>query len=368
MSNGHWNRASKLLLKAGWTALSHLAGRRVEEVLLPDSLQPSEWIRRCRGAHFIEPEWGYIVSKQGHLLEDSMSPNDDFYQESWKIGMPSINRFLAIRSTKTAPLVRVPRVIHLRHWWEWNFYHFHMDVLGRLEMLERHGIGKDVPIVVGRYASELPFARQILKTGNFANRTWIVQDDSWVEADEIIYCRTRSTLGDRAKWIHEQMGSPWRQNRERRVLLARPPGSTRSAHNHDAVVELVSEFGFELIDTNGLSIEEQMRIFANVRYLIAMHGAGMTNILHRAGSRMDLLEVYPSGSKGHDEFERIAQSLGFNYRKILCETFGEHGRIHDRQIVVDIENLRSAVMEMLGGKNSEDTLQGALEDTTRAAA
>ena len=83
---------------------------------------------------------------------------------------------------------------------------------------------------------------------------------------------------------------------------------------------------------------------------------------------MDLLELYPSGSKGHDEFERIAQGLGFNYRKMLCETFGENGRIHDRQIVVDIENLRSAVMEMLGGKNSEDTQQRALEDTTRAAA
>lgn len=82
---------------------------------------------------FIEPEWGYVFTENGHLLE-SLEPNFAHPKKNWRIAMPSpVQAYRAIQ--KKEKVVEFSSVISLRHFWEWNYYHFYLDVLGKLPLL-----------------------------------------------------------------------------------------------------------------------------------------------------------------------------------------------------------------------------------------
>ena len=110
--------------------------------------------------------------------------------------MPSPVGFVQAQHGR-ARTVRHRSVISLRHPWEWNYYHFYLDVLGKIRIFDELGIDQSTPLVVGRYAMDLPFAQQVLQTGGLKDRTWIVQADTYILADEVYYCRTNSHTSSR---------------------------------------------------------------------------------------------------------------------------------------------------------------------------
>ena len=95
--------------------------------------------------------------------------------------------------------------------------------------------------------------------------------------------------------------------------------------NFAEVEAVCRQNGFETIHPDTLSLREQIEIFSQVRYLVAEHGAGLTNMAFRRGAPLAVLEIFPSWVYTHPRglvgsppphYFWLAHALGFQYDAI----------------------------------------------------
>jgi capsular polysaccharide biosynthesis protein len=303
------------------------------------------------GPAFIEPDFGYVIRGGRGLIEDSMTPNFEHDTPPWKLAMPSPLDFRRRRRSSGAHLVHFDAVVSLRHWWEWNYYHFYFDVLSKLQLFDDAGVPPDTPIVLGRYVSQLPFTRQILETGSLRERKWVIPDvenNTIVASDKIYYCRTRRPFASRASFICQTMGTPAAQSETGidRIYLTRSENASRRATNEADLLPVLAQYGFRMIDAGSLSIEEQMQTFSAARYVVALHGAGVTNVIFRSGAPLGVLELHSRTYPGPGDMTRICDGLGFFHDQLAGDPTDNQDPQHaDFQISPD--SLRAAIERLL---------------------
>lgn len=210
-------KATKLGRKLYWESSARI--RR-----LPNATSTTETpegvVTTVTGPALIEPNWGYVITAEGRLIEDSLRTNWRA-PAPWRFATPDPHEFNRVRH-KNSPEVRdFEEVVLLRDLYEWNYFHFHFDVLGRLGLLREYGIPTSTPIIVGRYAKELPFVQQMLSTGRLAERQWVIQDRFYVRAKTVHYCNTSQGFLDRSRYFLEEMGMPSDPVGSDRVFLNR---------------------------------------------------------------------------------------------------------------------------------------------------
>ena len=74
----------------------------------------------------------------------------------------------------------------------------------------------------------------------------------------------------------------------------------------------MTESGFEVTDTDGMSLKEQVLLFRDVDLLIGLHGAGLTNIIFRNGRPLKLLEIFP-GDHCPSHYRHLCMKFNYGY-------------------------------------------------------
>jgi hypothetical protein len=140
---------------------------------------------------------------------------------------------------------------------------------------------------------------------------------------------------------------------ERRIFLTRSTSRTRNLTNYDDIEPLLLERGFELVDTDGLSLRDQAKLFRECRYLIALHGAGEVNIIHAHRRQLSLLEIRQPGEEHLiTDFALMCHAYGFDHREVFGTAdprpdgpVGPGNR--DGSYHIEVEVLRDAIDETL---------------------
>ena len=136
---------SKLSNKLAWTARRIGRSAPIEVLYQGGSKHRPEYIKRIRGPVYLEPLHGYAITADGVLVEETMDPHFPMPTATWRYGLPSLRWFE--QTARRQDLVDHHRsVVSLRHPWEWNYYHFHLDVLGKLKLLSEHGVTDGRPL------------------------------------------------------------------------------------------------------------------------------------------------------------------------------------------------------------------------------
>lgn len=340
-------RARKYVYRVVWWFLACLSApcevvdlhhRRVEDGV-------DEYVRVCTGPAYIEPEFGYVITDGGRLIEDSFSSNFHHVQRPWRVGLPSPFRFIAARMLGWRAR-KYESVVSLRHPWEWNYYHFFLDVLGKLRLADSV-VGNDVPIAMGRYVNQLAFAAEVLSTGDMSRREWVIQEGFFVRADKLFYIRTRDSLKTRTDYLLDRMLVPraLRWHSEARIFLSRSQRAPRHVVNMPDILPLLNRYGFEVVDTAGMAVERQIALFSRVRFLVAVHGAGLTNMIFRRDARLVVVELYPR-SFHPTYFMNMCREYGYEYYELPCEPAGHAIPKHDN-CLVDPVSLESVITQLL---------------------
>lgn len=334
---------AKAVYRALWELQSHRTNKPVIETLFsePAGLESASnsVVYSCDGPVYIEPQWGYIISEAGYIVEESVSPNFSHNKKPFGIATPSPFRFAA--GKKRA--IMVSTAVSLRHFWEWNYYHFYMDVLGKMDLLNQAGLDPSLPLVLAQYAHDLPFARDLLACPPLSQRHWIVPKNEYVRAERVIFCRTSRPLKNRVSFLLKSLNIPVQySHEEKRIFLNR--SGTRRLTNIEAIQPILDKYSFQIVDAAKMSVEEQIRLFAGTRYLIAIHGAGITNIIFRGQGPLSLLEL-------HHE-----QLLNLDHKR-MCDEMGHHwdhlegkmapGHPHHADFAVSPEQLEAKIEALL---------------------
>lgn len=286
---------------------------------------------------FLEPRVGWALSLSKELIYPSLGFSS----------APHVHKPDFIETYFKKKVTVLQRVISLRDTGEENYFHFFNDVLSKLFYLRDHGIVlNEYKIVVSERLYKKSYFQFFLKSGFLYDLRWHVQGDEWIKFDEAIFCKpythTKKYFDQALVLTHASMEET---SRDRRIFVTRSINSLRFVENFRDIEPILSKFKFEIIDTVDLTMEDQISLFAGCRYLVAIHGAGITNIIFRNGKPLSLLEIFQPNP--YAPFHYIMLSKLFNYK--YDAMLGQKGKLAGSGgFVINPADLESKILAMVG--------------------
>ena len=148
-----------------------------------------------------------------------------------------------------------------------------------------------------------------------------------------------------------------------RVYVTRKRAKFRKVENEAEVVELVSRYGFEVVDFDDLSFWEQVWLMKNARAFISLHGAGFSNItfMNRNAVVVELINAAYAEMEYTFPFWHQAVTRGLHYEPLFCEPLERNAILlnayQDKQqgealvnqnVVVEVDKLERILNTSLG--------------------
>lgn len=99
------------------------------------------------------------------------------------------------------------------------------------------------------------------------------------------------------------------------VYISRSRTPNRSTPGEVALEQALREQGFQIVYCEELGFTGQVQLFSQVRTVVALHGAGLGNMVW-APKQLQVLEIFPPGYL-NDCYARMSRSLGFAYAAYL---------------------------------------------------
>ncbi len=355
--------ARNRLRRVAWAVLSHVptpASRALRTTRLAESENPATsplasqpgaretYALHLAGALVVEPHNGWIVAGHTRLIERSIP------YHVWTSAIPHLLAKPSIAAAFARPAQDVGPVASLRIAWDENYYHFYNDVLGRLRLVESV-VPPNVPLLISESMARRPYVKVCIERGVFGKREIVVQPTrTYLRSPEVYVVDKRA--GDRGDWDYflDRLDDRGPGAGNRRVLLVRAPSRGRSLTNGDEVQAVCRARGFEVVDTDGWTLDDQIELFRDVSLVVGVHGAGLSNVAFRRGGALRLLELIPPGPfplsfnaehETESDYESLCRYFGFDYSSLIGTI---KGRIYKRSqnFAVDPRVLAAALDDL----------------------
>jgi capsular polysaccharide biosynthesis protein len=120
------------------------------------------------------------------------------------------------------------------------------------------------------------------------------------------------------------------------VYVSRSNATERRVLNEDAVMDVLSEYGFSKYHLEDRSVQANARLFNEADIVVGPHGAGLTDIIF--AEDCTLVELF--GEKVKQPYQALADTLGIDYRPMFCMA-------DSADIVVDTDELESTISRQI---------------------
>lgn len=219
-----------------------------------------------------------------------------------------------------------------------SYYHWLMDVLPRLALLDRFPPDTGILTV----ASFNSFQRDTLEILNLIDRCRPTSEIHLVLENYYHSSLTAMTGCDnpyaiqflRSKFL--SAASP-AAPRPEKIYITRV-GSCRSARDEEEMTAILEKEGWTIIQAQNYSFREQVALFSNVRAVCAIHGAGLTNLLW-CPKGCKVLELCPANFL-NGCYESMAAFLDLDYRYLVFEADAEY------RMKVDLKQFTAAIQAL----------------------
>lgn len=172
----------------------------------------------------------------------------------------------------------------LAHPWAWGYYHWMIEVLPKLSLIEKFDDLKSVPLIVPHRLNA--FQKDSLrKAGVSVDRMVHLDKGEW-QAERLFFPEILGPSGSpsphavawlRKTFLHHAPLQAAPTNS--RIYLTRRDAPKRRVINEGEIIAFLQERGFVTVCAGDLPFAEQVEIFRNVRLVVSPHGAALTNMV-----------------------------------------------------------------------------------------
>ena len=217
-----------------------------------------------------------------------------------------------------------------------NYYHWLVEILPRLRMVEEDERLRDLPLIMPKNKLAKYVYDSLKITGYFDKVNFL---DDGVYQFEKLHIPTLFSPPCRPsplaiEWLRNHFLTETITKGKRRIYVSRRDSAERYVSNEVEVEELLSEFGFETICPGNYSLEEQVKIFQEAEMIIGSHGAAFANLAFTPSESV-FIELFRK-SRGNPVYRKLAAIRNLKYGVFVCQedNAGQY---------VDINGLREVV-------------------------
>jgi capsular polysaccharide biosynthesis protein len=273
-----------------------------------------------------QPGWRIFWSY--HHEADLIGPTLLLQDERRRIGVESAGGPLFIEDDKSYRQFRWPPAVRLDGNWtsimsrwvdrsSYSFYHWMMDALPRLGLLAEFPADTQVIVPPNLRA----YQRDTLEWLDLAERIRPSSEEHF-RIEHYYFSSFTNISGWFDPYAVQFLRRSFRDRRDatyaapRRFFVHRI-GTGRGISNEDEVLDFFRARSWAIVDTQALSMAQQIQLFAQAEQICALHGAALVNLLWcEPGCRV--LELV-STTFMNGVYEGIAEAVGLNYQFLLCQ-------------------------------------------------
>ena len=251
------------------------------------------------------------------------------------------------------------------------YFHWMVDVLPRLEILKQQGI--DLAEIDGFVVNSIqrPFQRETLEKLGIPLSKIIESDvNSHLQAEELIVPAYAASVGWVSPWIinfHRQLFAAAiyapDSDYPERIYVTRKKAQYRRIFNEPEVIEYLTQQGFETVELETISVEQQATLFAHAKVIIAPHGAGLTNLMFCRPQTQVIELISPHYLRFY--YWTIALQLDLDFYYILGERFNcsaLRSLMYQNPLTEDIFISMTALKKALQMLGLSDNIKTSLND------
>ncbi|MGB3852027.1 MAG: glycosyltransferase family 61 protein [Tunicatimonas sp.] len=295
-----------------------------------------EYVVRYQQPCLIEPQQGWAINPDDTLVYESIG------SQSWEMApLPSYLKYKLPNKAKEFDTVISLNMI--RSGWS-NYWHFMHDILGQLLLLKECGLA-NYPIVIPQGLAEKQFFIDAVRRSNFlSTRQWISQNGFYVKAQRALFAQRMPHAKAHFDTLYQTLEAE-KEDRSGadKIFLTRRPPRGRTLRNYKAIEEVARSYGFAVVDTDEMNLDEQIALFAGASHVVGIHGAGLLNILFRQPAPLHLLEIFPR-SYVQIHYYWLCQHYGFAYDAVVGEDGDSLG-----EFTLNPERFSQKLDQMLSG-------------------
>jgi capsular polysaccharide biosynthesis protein len=250
-----------------------------------------------------------------------------------------------------------PLALVHNQWTGTNFYHWLVDALPRLVLLQAsHPTSRLVmptPIAgfVRESAAALGFKELLpLEAGQtLVNADLLVPDHVTAPG----YQHPALLQQVRTQLLAGLCGSEPLSRPHRRVYASRRSQRVRRLLNEEAIEAILGQYGYELIEFEKFSFVEQIKLMTETERFVSIHGAGLTNMLFlppaaRVGELLNMDKMVVKQNKDFENliYFRMASALQLPYYCLPCAAAGYEPLVNEAHIRVDVAAFEQLLRRM----------------------
>lgn len=203
--------------------------------------------------------------------------------------------------------------------WSNCYYHWVLEVLPKLLLLEKSGI-KIQKYVINNLIHK--FQHEYLKLLDIPmSKVEIINNKTLIHAKNLIVPSFPGTSGNPPLWACDFLKEKLTKYIDKsktypeKIFISREKARERRIVNTDAIIKILEEKGFTKIILEELDLKEQISIFNNAKVIISPHGAGLANLVF-SNPEIKLLELF-SPDNINNCYRYICAKKNIDYRTLI---------------------------------------------------
>lgn len=293
----------------------------------------------------ISTNTGANLTKSGRLIKEV----------SKEFSLKEVEHHQLFRSPKILPKIKKYNcsIATLTTAGQSNYFHWLFDVLPKIHLLEKSGLKFDkiyAPI-------KNKFQEESLNALGYKSEQIVNSNEcSYISASQLIVPSQCNDISSNVpawscnflrdaflKYIEEELVEV--ENKLKRIYICRGDAKYRKTVNEAEVSEFLKGYGFSVVRPERMSFLSQVKLFRNTEFIVAPHGAGLSNIVFCV-NKAKLIEIFAPKFVNLNYYF-ISQHIGIDYYYLIGEgekiaTGLEKQSLTD-DIEVDIDKLQKTL-------------------------
>jgi hypothetical protein len=226
-----------------------------------------------------------------------------------------------------------------------NYHHFLVEVIPLVIHAKRH-LPNHLPMLIPEYYLRFPYIKSYLELLEVKILPYQAKDKVMVK-NLYVFKNIQISFfsGGLIKDIRQTFVPQSKVSPSRKLFISRTKATRRKILEEEKFYQTLTEFGFEILHLEELSIKEQIRSFSDAAIVLGMHGAGLTNMVFMPpGGRVGELRAITSETSVYNVFYCLASSSDHEFFYLFGK--GDHSKNKFSNFVCSVQEFRSFLLEL----------------------